>query len=904
MTDEKDGLISADGLPGEKPVAGGVLPGGTGVGGAGLDPAQLTPAMRQWQQFKTEHPESTLFFRMGDFYECFFDDAKLVARVLGVALTSRSKGENAIPMAGVPYHAVDGYLQRMIAAGYKVAICEQVEDPKTAKGLVKREVTRLVTPGTVTEDNLLDRRQESFVAALVLPGFGGGATEPAVLTWCELSTGKFMTLAGEAGACLEELARVQPRELVLVETADQRLPAWATRLKEQYNMALTPRPAWQFSAHHATKMLREHYGVARFAGFGYEENDPVLRVAGALLTYLHETQKTALEHMQPPQAFVRDDYLMIDPASLRSLEVLRSLRQQSAVGSLIQAVDQTSTPMGARLLRNWLCFPLRDLGRIQARHERIAQMLEETRLLEQIVAKLEECSDIERITARICCRRVSPRDLVALARTLEALVAVGLLLEAYPSAAAAWGTLVAQLPAAAQIAGQIRAAVQDEPNAHIRDGGVIRPQYHAELDRLRQLNTDSRGWLAEYQARLVQESGINGLKVGYNKVFGFYIEVTHTHADKVPATFIRKQTVRNAERYITPELKQYEGDILTAQERSLALEAELFEQLRVQLAGVAGALQQVAQAVAELDVIAGLAQLARQRRYIRPEMVADTSLHIVEGRHPVVEHLLGSSYVPNDVEFSAGGPTLQLITGPNMAGKSTYIRQVALLVLLAQAGSYIPAQTATIGVVDRIFTRVGASDDLAGGQSTFMVEMTETANILLHATERSLVILDEIGRGTSTLDGLALAWAIAEFLADTGRSRTLFATHYHELTDLADTNPAVKNLNVLVREWEEQIVFLHRIAPGRADKSYGLHVARLAGVPRSVVVRAKALLEQLSVQVGRGRPRAASVSASAQPALFDPPGQQVLGQLRALDLDRMSPIQAWEALRTLKGQME
>ncbi|MEI7767142.1 MAG: DNA mismatch repair protein MutS, partial [Phycisphaerae bacterium] len=370
------------------------------------------------------------------------------------------------------------------------------------------------------------------------------------------------------------------------------------------------------------------------------------------------------------------------------------------------------------------------------------------------------------------------------------------------------------------------------------------------------------------------------------------------------ATFIRKQTVRNAERYITPELKQYEGDILTAQERSLALEAELFEQLRVQLAGVAGALQQVAQAVAELDVIAGLAQLARQRRYIRPEMVADTALHIVEGRHPVVEHLLGSSYVPNDVEFSAGGPTLQLITGPNMAGKSTYIRQVALLVLLAQAGSYIPAQTATIGVVDRIFTRVGASDDLAGGQSTFMVEMTETANILLHATERSLVILDEIGRGTSTLDGLALAWAIAEFLADTGRSRTLFATHYHELTDLADTNPAVKNLNVLVREWEEQIVFLHRIAPGRADKSYGLHVARLAGVPRSVVVRAKALLEQLSVQVGRGRPRAASVQASAQVALFDPPGQQVLGQLRALDLDRMSPIQAWEALRTLKGQME
>jgi DNA mismatch repair protein MutS len=921
------------------------------------DPATLTPAMRQYQQYKVQYPDAILFFRIGDFYECFYEDARTVARVLGVALTSRSKGENAVPMAGVPFHAVETYLHRMIAAGFKVAICEQMEDPKTAKGLIKREVTRLVTPGTLTEEAMLDGREENFVAAVVgvekqeasskKHEAGSKKQEEAAIAWCELSTGKFLTFEGAVEACADELARIRPREVLYAEAADRTIagagvPAWLEGVKGQIGCVLTARPGWQLEGHHAAQTLKGHYGVAGLAGFGYERDDvPALRAAGGVVAYLHETQKAALEHLQPPRAFERGRYLTIDPVSLRSLEVLRTIRGNSAEGSLVQAVDRTHTPMGSRLLRNWLCYPLRDLEQICARHEAIAALVTREHLLTGLRQALEGCSDIERITARVCCRRANPRDLAALARSLEAVARAGVGIDAAtrrppPSGDAAKGILeeeeklghFAELvelgPAAKAIAGRVREQVPEDPPGHLRDGGVIRDGFHAELDRLRGLSRDSRTFLAEYQAKLIERTGISTLKVGYNKVFGFYIEVTHTHSEKIPADFVRKQTVRNAERYITPELKQYEGDILTAQERSLALEQELFEALRGELAGRVEVLQKIAHAAATLDVTCGLAHLARQRHYVRPVMTTEKVLQILDGRHPVVEQALGEKFVPNDTVFGSAeskvlstesvvpSSSLHLITGPNMAGKSTYIRQVALLVLLAQAGSFVPAKAATIGIVDRIFTRVGAADDLAGGQSTFMVEMIEAANILHHATERSLIILDEIGRGTSTLDGLALAWGIAEFLAFTCKARTLFATHYHELTELAETGGgtsngagAVANFNVLVREWEDQIIFMHRIAPGASDKSYGVHVARLAGVPRSVITRARQLMGQLAVHVGRGagagKAKAAATAVTPQVGMFDSVDQQALTQLRALDMNRMSPLQAWEALRALQG---
>jgi DNA mismatch repair protein MutS len=878
-----------------------------------VDPAQLTPAMRQYQQYKVQYPDAILFFRMGDFYETFYEDARTAARVLGVALTARSKGENPVPMAGVPFHALETYLHRMIAAGYKVAICEQMEDPRIAKGVIKREVVRLVTPGTITEEALLDNREENFIAAIVLAGKEATPTlsgekdyaQLAAIAWCELSTGKFLTMNGPLVACEEELARVRPRELIYAEASDHRVPENIAHLREMLGLVLTSRPAWQLDAHEAMTTLRNHYGVAGFMGFGYlNEKDASLRAAGALVGYLHETQKTALEHLRPPIPFARERHLVIDPTSLRSLEVLRTIRGNTVDGSLVGALDRTATPMGARLLKNWLCFPLRDVNLIRQRQDAIGTLLENEHALTQLRLVLRDCTDIERITARICCRRASPRDLMALARSLETLCAVAKLLAGLPAGEKHWATLLERVPAANEIAAAIRATIGDEPPAHLRDGNCIRDGYNAELDRLRTLSRDSRTWLAEYQSKLVASTGISSLKVGYNKVFGFYIEITHTHADKIPATFIRKQTVKNAERYITPELKQYEADVLTAQERSVALEQELYEALRGALALQVEPLQQLAEAAAALDVYAGLAHLARTRHYCRPEFTDTRELKLVDARHPVVEQLLEEKFVPNDANFPIDGATLQLITGPNMAGKSTYIRQVALLTLMAQAGAYVPAKEATLGMVDRIFTRVGASDDLAGGQSTFMVEMTETANILLHATEQSLVILDEIGRGTSTLDGLALAWAIAEYMADTAGCRTLFATHYHELTELAESSPKVVNYNVLVREWEDQVVFMHRIVPGKADQSYGIHVAKLAGVPRSVIHRARTLLNQLTVHIGKARPRAATTQVPPQISLFDTHQQQTVARLRALDMNRMSPMQAWEALKALQALLE
>ncbi len=870
-------------------------------GGAGL-----TPAMRQYQQFKAQYPGYVLFFRMGDFYEMFWDDAQLAAKVLGVALTTRSRGgldaTDAIPMAGVPFHAVESYLRKMITAGHRVAICEQVENPAEAKGLIKREVVRLMTPGTITDDPLLDGRASNDLAAVA---FGMTAADGfrAALAWVDLSTGNCTAMSGTQGQVLDEVQRLRPAEVLIPELPSGQPHEIGKAITGLVSAAVTQRPGWQFTPHFAKEQFQKQWQATTAAGFGFADDDPAVLATAAVLSYLEETQRTSLAHLRALRRHVLQDYLSIDPASWRSLEIDRTTRWGTSEGSLLKAIDRTRTSMGGRLLRQWVRTPLRDVEHILARQGAIAALLETSAALKAVAEHLKNVCDIERIVARVSVNRASPRDMFALGRCLEGLPSLledlGRLERAHDVAP----ELVALRPFCAEQGAYLRSAIRQEPPSHLREGGVIADGFDAELDRLRQMGTNSQQWLAQFQARMAGESGIPSLKVGYNKVFGFYIEVTDAHREKVPAGWSRKQTIKNAERYITEELKTFEDEALSAHDRSIALEQRLFEQVRQALMPQLPRLQELAEGLARLDCLSGLAVLAQERRYCRPTVLDDRVLEIVDGRHPVVEQQLGSEFVCNDLKFNADD-SLMLITGPNMAGKSTYIRQIALITMMAQMGSYVPAKSATIGVADRLFARIGASDEIHGGQSTFMVEMTETANILNNATDRSVVILDEIGRGTSTLDGLSLAWAIAEHIAGTVRCRTLFATHYHELTDLSQQFKGVRNLNVAVREWQDQVIFLHRIVEGGTDRSYGIHVARLAGVPRPVLQRAKELLGQLAVQhVGRptiGRRR--QTKDDQQMELFADPGKELVAELGAADLDNLTPRQAFELLERWKGQ--
>src|SRR5688572_1630506 len=877
---------------------------------APIDASALSPAMRQYQQFKSQYPSYVLFFRMGDFYEMFWDDAQLAHKVLGVTLTSRSKGglngDEAIPMAGVPFHAVEGYLRRMIAAGHKVAICEQVEDAALAKGLVKRDVVRLMTPGTLTDDPLLDGRAENYLAGVAFHVTRSSGYRVA-LAWVELSTGACVAMSGSEGQVLDEIARLRPAEVLVPELPSGQPHDIAKPIQSLGVKAITARAGWQFTPHHAREQLKRQWHLSATGGIGFEEDDPAIFAIGAVLTYLEETQKSALPHIRTPRKHVVEDHFSFDPASYRSLEIDRTVRSGSTEGSLLSAIDRTRSAMGARLLRQWLRYPLCDLEHIAARHDAIAALLEAPQTLRAIVQGLQDVCDVERIIGRVTVGRAAPRDLAGLTKSLRSIPNLLDQLESLPNSGAVSPELASSRTFCAERAAHLAGAILPDPAPHLREGGVIAPGFDAELDRLHEIATNSQQWLANYQARLASETNIPSLKVGYNKIFGYYIEVTNAHKDKAPSSWTRKQTTTTAERYITPELKEFENEAIGARDRAVALEQTLFEQVRQSLLPHVGAFQELAYCLARVDVLASLAVLAQERRYCRPEVVEGRVLEIVDGRHPVLEQQLGSEFVANDVHF-AEDDSLMLITGPNMAGKSTYIRQVALITLLAQVGSYVPAKSATIGVDDRLFTRIGASDELHAGQSTFMVEMTETANILNNATERSLVILDEIGRGTSTLDGLSLAWAIAEHIAGDVRCRTLFATHYHELTDLSSRFAGVKNLNVAVREWEDQVVFLHRIVEGGTDRSYGIHVARLAGVPREVLDRARQLLGELSVQhvgrpkISRGRKSDKLIDESQLPLFIDP-SQELRQELADLKIDQMTPIQAFELLREWKKKI-
>jgi DNA mismatch repair protein MutS len=792
-----------------------------------------TPMMQQYQEAKARHPGILLLFRMGDFYETFGDDAEVASKVLQLTLTSRDK---TVPMAGFPHHALESYLPKLLKAGHRVAVCDQVEDAALARGLVRREVTRVVTPGTVTEDNLLDPRQANHLAGIWLKGAN------AALAWADLCSGTFQAADLPWADLADELARLAPSELLCTDHDAARLRDLLVTVLP--TATVTTRPDWHFEPASARAALFEHFQVSTCAGFGFEDRQPCLVPAGALLLYLKETLKANLGHLKKLHPYHPREHLLLDEVTRRSLELTRTLREGNRDGSLLAALDRTVTLMGARLLQEWLLAPLNDRDRIGRRLDAVAELKDETVLRQDVRELLREGYDLQRLTARVSTGRASPRDLAAIARTLRLLPRIKAKVSARKS------PLLRELESHLELCPDLREAldkalVEDPPQA-TREGGIIRAGFDAELDELHKIARGGKDWITQYQAKEIARTGIGSLKVGFNKVFGYYIEITHTHAQKVPADYTRKQTLKNAERYITPALKEYEEKVLTAEEKICQREFEMFVALRDQVAAQTGRLLQTGEVLAHLDVLAGLAELAVGRQFCRPELVPETVLDVRDGRHPVLDQTLPpGTLVPNDIQMGSDSGMLLLITGPNMAGKSVYLRQVALLTLMAHMGSFVPAQSARVGLTDRIFTRVGASDELSRGQSTFMVEMTEAANILNNATDRSLVILDELGRGTSTYDGVSLAWAITEHLHNQVGCRALFATHYHELAQLADALPALRNYNVLVREQNEEIIFLHKIAPGSADKSYGIHVARLAGVPEDVLRRAKQVLSEL-----------------------------------------------------------
>jgi DNA mismatch repair protein MutS len=889
--------------------------------------SQLSPMMQQYHEAKAVSGDALLLFRMGDFYELFYEDAKEASRLLGITVTTRDKdkGEKSVPMAGFPHHQLDAYLAKILRCGRRAAVCDQMESPSEAKGIVRREVTRIVSAGTVIDDQLLDPQSSNYLAAIAFDGQSPkGNHRPLVgLAWLELSTGEFTATAIDERRLADELSRLEPAECLVAEGSDALLPPEASD-----RAAITHRPTWSFGVQMAMESLRKHFGTQSLEGFGFDSSSHAdalaLSAAGAILGYLHETQKSSLAHVDRLRPFQADSSLQIDAATWRSLEVTHTLRDGRRDGALLGVIDRTVTGAGARLLADWLRRPLTSVDAITHRQSAVAELVENLSLTSTLREELRGVYDLHRLVARATTGRASPRDLASVGRTLGALPRIKAKLAGRKS------ERLQRLEERIDLCGDLRerltAALVDDCPMSPREGGFIREGYSADLDECRGLMAGGKQWMAAYQAKIAADSDIPSIKVGFNKVFGYYLEVTHAHQGKVPAEFIRKQTLKNAERYITPELKEYEEKVLTAEDRAFTLEYDLFQQLREATAEAGKRLLATAEALAEIDSLASLAELARSRGYCRPEVVAEPILEIEAGRHPVLDLTEpDGTFVPNGVRcagtrdvgrgtgeerqpsFTVPSPSsLLLLTGPNMAGKSTYIRQTALITLLAQIGSFVPATKATIGVADRLFARVGASDDVSRGQSTFMVEMTETARILNTATPRSLVILDEIGRGTSTYDGLSIAWAIVEHLHDVVGCRTLFATHYHELTQLAGRLPGVGNLSVAVREHDGRVVFLHQIVEGPADKSYGIHVAQLAGVPRSVNERAAAILEELEAQKSDNRqPIAANPRSGVgiQMTLFETAEHPLLEEIRALDIDRLAPMDAFERLRAWRQRL-
>ncbi len=845
--------------------------------------SSLTPVMRQYRRIKEKHPDKILFFRMGDFYEMFYEDAVEASRILGIALTSRQEG---VPMAGVPHHSATTYIRRLLEAGHTIAICEQLEG-QASKTLMQRDVVRVITPGTVVEEEFLPGKAANHIAAAYVAGDICG------VAWADVSTGEFLTTQDAKEALVDHILRVAPVELLLPENCEEE----ALSKVLEGRCAVRWLPPWRFDAQTAHNFLIQHFGVHDLSGFGLQGLDAAVAAAGALLQFLSETHRS-VNHIKGIKVFRRDKCLVIDATTARALELVRTATGQSGEGTLLYVLDKTKTPMGLRLLRQWLLAPLVERAAIEARLDAVEELCEKQKLRTRLRELLQRIGDLERLITRVVVGRANARDLVHIASGLEvaALIKAALCEVESPLLKGA----ASSIEPAAEICEKIRNALVDSPPQTIKEGGLFRPHYDTELDRLREFAESSKRWLSEYEERLRRQTAVPNLKCGYNRLFGYYVEVPRNAAKRMPQQFRPLQTLKNAQRYTTAELKKFERESLGAKERACELEYELFCRLREEVAEYAPYVARTAESVAELDCLAALAEVALQNGYKRPQIVDEPVLFARASRHPVLEQTC--QFVPNDINLDANERQILLVTGPNMAGKSTYIRQVALLVIMAQMGSFVPAEEAQIGIVDRVFTRVGASDELFRGRSTFLVEMAETANILNNATPKSLIILDEIGRGTSTFDGMAIAWSVTEFLHERVGARTLFATHYHELTAIAHNLPRVSNLCVQVVEHQGKVVFLHKVAEGAAERSYGISVAEIAGVPREVTERAREVLAQLEAQTeySDGAPRIPPPKKRPrQITLFDTESR-LAEALREIDINNITPVEALLKLRQLR----
>ena len=878
--------------------------------------SKMTPMMQQYLQTKEEYPDCILFYRLGDFYEMFFDDAITASKELEITLTGKNCGlEERAPMCGVPYHAVDSYLNRLVSKGYKVAICEQMEDPKLAKGIVKRDVIRIVTPGTNLDMQALDETKNNYIMSIVYIADRFG------LSVADVTTGEYMVTEIESsGKMMDELTKFMPSEIICNE-AFYMSGMNLDDLKNRLGITIYSLDAWYFDDALCRKTLMEHFQVKSLQGLGLEDYDCGMIAAGALLKYLEETQKNSLSHLSRLTTYTTGNYMVLDSSTRRNLELVETLREKQKRGSLLWVLDKTKTAMGARTLRKYVEQPLIDKASIKKRQDAIEELKNNAICREEIREYLGPVYDLERLVGKITYQSANPRDLIAFQSSLSMLPPIKCILEDMQSELLK--EIYGEMDTLEELCTLVKEAIMEDPPLAMKEGGIIREGYNEEVDRLRRAKSDGKGWLAELEAKEREKTGIKNLRIRYNKVFGYYLEVTNSFKNLVPDYYVRKQTLANAERYIIPELKELEDTILGAEDRLCALEYELYCEVRNKIAGEILRIQTTAKAIAKLDVIASLALVAERNNYVRPKINEKGVIDIKDGRHPVVEKMIPNDmFICNDTYLDDKKNRISIITGPNMAGKSTYMRQTALIVLMAQIGSFVPASSANIGLVDRIFTRVGASDDLASGQSTFMVEMNEVANILRNATSKSLLILDEIGRGTSTFDGLSIAWAVVEHISNSKLlgAKTLFATHYHELTELEGKIDNVNNYCIAVKEKGDDIVFLRKIVKGGADKSYGIQVAKLAGVPDSVINRAKEIVEELVNADITARVKKIAVQGEnqkkkpqkkldevdlAQFSLFDTvKDDDVLKELEELDISHMTPIDAMNKLYQLQNKLK
>jgi DNA mismatch repair protein MutS len=864
----------------------------------------VTPLMQQYNKIKSENPDTVLLFRVGDFFETFDEDAKTASKVLGITLTKRANGAaGEVPLAGFPHHAIDTYLPKLVRAGYRVAVCEQVEDPKTAKGIVRRDVVEVVTPGVSFNDKLLDHKKNNYLLSIYF------FNEFCGLSFADISTGEFFAYEVHQNNLIQQIEHISPAEILISKKQKPVLDALIAKREKPFK--ITKIDDWIYDINFANDLLLTHFNTKTLKGFGIENLNYGLIAAGSVLNYLKETQKDKLEHISKIAQYNSSDFMLLDYSTKRNLEITFTIQEGSREGSLISILDKTETAMGGRLLKKWISAPLRKVEPISERQNAVEELVNRIKLRENLSNELSEIGDLERLISKVCTGRVNPRELINLKTSLKKIPLIKQLLDqAESNSIKHLNDRLIELESTVEL---IELSISDNPGLSISDGGIIRQGYNPDLDELRDLSTNAKDWIANLQRTERERTGIPSLKVSFNKVFGYYIEISNTHKNKIPENYIRKQTLVNSERYITPELKEYEDKVLNAQENIAKLEHELFNRVRAKVAEKTELIQENARLIAVLDCYLSFAISAVEYNYVKPIVEESDKIKIIDGRHPVVERILppGEKFTPNSYDLSNSENQIIILTGPNMAGKSVYLRQLGLIVLLAQIGSFVPAKEASIGIVDKIYTRVGASDNISAGESTFLVEMQEAANILNNATDKSLILLDEIGRGTSTFDGISIAWAITEFLHQNPEvaAKTLFATHYHELNEMASIYPRIKNYKVEVREYGDKVIFLHKVSAGGADHSYGIQVAQMAGLPNFVTKRAKEILtnlegKELTPYEEKKKKIQKFKEDEYQISLFEMKDDKLRKEIDEIDIDGITPIEALNRLNQLKKKIK